>query len=70
MAEIELLAKIGEKHLTDKQHRMNLVNSPREFLPLQFCILTNRPTPDIHDDSALLFLCVARLHTMALPRLY
>jgi hypothetical protein len=33
---------------------MNLVNSPREFLPLQFCILTNRSAPDIHDDSAML----------------
>ncbi len=47
---------------------MNLLNSPSECLPLQFCILTNRPTPDVHDDSALLFLRVARLHTMDLPR--
>jgi hypothetical protein len=44
---------------------MNLVNSPREFLPLQLYILiTNRPAPNIHDNSALLFpsYCQAAYH--------
>jgi hypothetical protein len=45
--------------------QMNLVNSPHEFLPLQLCILiTNRPAPDIHENSALLSpsCCQAAYH--------